>query len=384
MSEARPIYLDHHAHALLDPRVAALLADAFLAFDANPHSLHVPGEAAHRAVEEARAALAALIDCGPGEIIFTSGATEANNLAILGLAEHCAATGRSRILVGAGEHPSVLAAADHAAKGQAERIPLLANGKVDLDALDDMLGPDVGMVSIAAANHEIGTIQDLAAISDRVRRAGALFHSDLAQAAGWIAVRADLLDLASLSAHKIGGPGGIGALFVRRRYRRHLSARSHGGGQEHGARAGTVPAPLCIAFGAAANLIMTERDASAVHVGALRDALLEQILAAGGVSVNGGPDRLPGNLNISFDGVDGEALVLRLRNEVSASTGSACTSQSLEPSHVLTAIGLDGTRAQGAVRLGLGKATTALEVDRSGKAIVAAVQALRALARRAA
>lgn len=384
MSEACPIYLDHHAHALLDSRVAAILADAFLTFDANPHSVHLPGEAAHRAVEQARADVAALIGCGPSEIIFTSGATEANNLGLLGLVGNCAAAGRARILVGAGEHPSVLAAADHASGGHAPRIPLLSSGKIDLEALDELLGPDVGMVSVAAANHEIGTVQDLAEISDRVRRAGALFHSDLAQAAGWIDVPSDLLDLASLSAHKMGGPVGVGALFVRRRHRRHLAAQSHGGEQEHGARAGTLPGPTCIAFGAAAALVMAEREQAAVRIGALRDGLLRRLLVVGGAHINGGSDRLPGNLNISFEGVDGEALVLRLRNEVSVSTGSACTSRSLEPSHVLAAIGLGASRAQGAIRLGLGKGTTAAEVERAGDAIAAAVEALRAVGRRAA
>lgn len=384
MSDARPIYLDHHAHALLDPRVAAVLADALTRFDANPHSLHAPGAAAHQAVEAARSEIAALIGCASGEVIYTSGATEANNLAISGMVAHCASLGRPRVLVGAGEHPSVLAAADEACGATAERIPLRPTGQVDIDALDAMLGPDVGLVSIAAANHEIGTIQGLPLIAERVRRAGALLHSDLAQAAGWIAVRSELLDLASLSAHKLGGPTGIGALMIRRRLRRHLRPQSHGGGQEHGARAGTVPVALCVAFGTACNLVAAEREEAVARVAALRDSLRDQLEQVGGFAMNGGADRLPNNLNASFDGVDGEALILRIRDQVSASTGSACTSQSLEPSHVLTAIGLLDARAQGAIRLGLGKSTSSRDVEAAGEAIIDAVRTLRAMSRRAA
>lgn len=384
LAVVRPIYLDNHAHAQLDKRVASLLADSFERLDANPHSIHEHGTAAHQAVERARDEVASLIDCTPGELIFTSGATEANNLAIGGLSSYLRSVGRPRLLVGAGEHPSVLEAADHLSGGHSERVPLKSDGKVDLQALETMLGDNVGIVSVAAANHEIGTVQDIKAIAERVHRAGALLHSDLAQAGGWIRVRSDLLDVASLSSHKLGGPVGIGALYIRRRHRRHLAAQILGGGQEHGARSGTVSAPLCAAFGAACTFIAAERGEANERVAALRDRLLRHLHLAGGLNVNGGDDRLPGNLNISFDDVDGEALVLRLRNDVSASTGSACTSHSLEPSHVLLAIGLDDVRARGAIRLGLGKATTATEIDEAAEAIVAAVHALRSFARRAA
>lgn len=384
MSVARPVYLDNHAHAQLDKRVAKLLAESFEKLDANPHSLHGPGSVAHEAVEKARDEVSNLVGCAPGELIFTSGATEANNLAIFGLSAYSHSKGRPRILVGAGEHPSILAAADNMSNGDAERIPLRRDGKVDLDALENMLGHDVGLVSIAAANHEIGTIQDIDAIAKRVHQVGALFHSDLAQAGGWLRIRSDVLDVASLSSHKLGGPIGIGALFIRRRHRRHLEAQVVGGEQEHGTRAGTVSAPLCAAFGAACAFIAAEREETNARVASLRDHLHRQLQTAGRVSLNGGDDRLPGNLNISFDGVDGEALVLRLRNDVSASTGSACTSQSLEPSHVLLAIGVDDARARNAVRFGVGKRTTAADINHAAEAIIAAVQALRSVARRAA
>ena len=383
-ARAKAIYLDYHAHAPIDPRVATALAQAYLEFDANPHSTHADGENAHRAVEEARGEIAALIGGSSGEIVLTSGATEANNLAIFGLRAHLIAKGRPRILVSAGEHPSVLAAAEAAAPGMVDVVPLIRDGGIVSSDLARLLGPDVGLVSIAAANHEIGTIQQLAEIAEMVRAAGALLHSDLAQAAGWIEVDARNIDLASLSAHKMGGPTGIGALYIARRLRRHLAPLLHGGGQESGARPGTVAAPLAVAFGAAASLVRAERAGNADAVRQLRDQLWERLRTAGGVVVHGGPDRLPGNLNIAFDGVDGEALALRLRTSVALSTGSACSAQSLEPSHVLTAIGLTVVQASGAIRIGLGPQTCAEDVEEAGDAILGAVAELRALRRRAA
>jgi cysteine desulfurase len=376
--------MDYHAHAPIDPRVAAMLADSLFAFDANPHSNHAAGETAYRAVEDARGAIAALIGASLGEIVFTSGATEANNMAMFGLRAHLQAIGRPRVLVSAGEHPSVLAAAHAAAPGDVDVVPLASDGLVDPAVLGRALGPSVGLVSIAAANHEIGTIQPLAQIATVVRNAGALFHSDLAQAAGWLAIDSAQIDLASLSAHKMGGPAGIGALYIARRLRRHLAPLMHGGGQESSARPGTVAAPLAAAFGEAARIVGEERDANAVNVSRLRDLLCSRLLAAGGLGVHGSADRLPGNLNIAFDGVDGEALALRLRHTVALSTGSACTAQTLAPSHVLMAIGLDEAQARGAIRIGLGPRTREAEIDEAAEAIVAAVGALRALRRRAA
>lgn len=380
----KPIYLDYHAHALLDPRVAVTLADAFSTLDANPHSNHAPGEAARQAVEIARQQVADLIGCASGEIVFTSGATESNNLAIRGIASLARERAARRILVSAGEHPSVLAAADEAAGGEAERIPLLPTGLINLQALEAMLDPSVFLVSVAAANHEIGTIQPLAAISGLAHSVGALFHSDLAQAAAWIDIDSSLLDLASLSSHKLGGPVGIGALFVRRRLRRFLKPLNLGGGQEHGARSGSVPAPLCVAFGAACAIAAAERVSDSDRVGQLRDGFAARLMNIPDVCINGGEIRLPGNLNISFEGVDGEALALRVRDYISVSTGSACTSTQLEVSHVLKAIGLDDRRAESALRFGLGRATTAGELEFAADIVAAAVQDLRALTRRAA
>ena len=381
---SRPVYLDHHAHSQLDPRVAELLADAFLRFDANPHSTHLAGEESRRAVEDARVHVADLIGVQPAEIIFTSGATEANNMALRGMAAHLAAAGPSRILVSAGEHPSVLEAAANAQDMMVGQIPLTPDGVVDLSQLRRMSEEGTGLVSVAAANHEIGTVQPLSEIAAVAGAGGALLHSDLAQAAGKIPVDVSILDLASLSSHKLGGPGGIGALMVKRRLRRHLRPITVGGGQEAGARPGTVPAPLCVAFGEACRIASAEMDADAVRMARLRDRLLARLRLAGGLDVNGGSARLPGNLNVSFDGVDGEALALRIRDVVSVSTGSACTSASLEPSHVLKAIGLSDRRAEGAIRVGLGRATTESDIDVAADAIVSAVAMLRATLRRVA
>lgn len=383
MTDEGPIYLDHQAHAPIDPRVARALANAFSVLDANPHSTHMHGDAARRAVETARGQVAALIGAEPAEITFTSGATEANNLAFGGLRERLAAIGRTRVLVSAGEHPSVLAAAA-AFFEHVEQVPLEHSGTVDLSALERQLRGGAGLVSVAAANHEIGTIQPLGEISRLARSAGAILHSDLAQAAGKVPVDMALLDMASVSSHKLCGPVGVGALIVRRTLRRHVRALQHGGGQESGLRAGSVPVPLCVGFGEACEIAAREMAKDRRRVAGLRDTLLSRLEAIGGLAVNGGSDRLPGNINVSFDGVDGEALVLRLKPLLSISTGSACTSTSLEPSHVLAAIGVTGPRAEGAVRISLGRSTTDAEVAAAADAMVAAVTALRATIRRVA
>ena len=383
LADNGPIYLDHQAHAPIDRRVADVLARAFLDLDANPHSTHVAGETARRAVESARSQVASLIGAEPAEIVFTSGATEANNLAFGGLRERLTALERARVLVSAGEHPSVLAAAA-AFFDDVDCIPLTAQGTVDLAALERQLRSGAGLVSVAAANHEIGTVQPIGEVSKLARAAGALVHSDLAQAAGKIPVDMAVLDLASISSHKLGGPVGVGALAVRRTLRRHLRPVQHGGGQEAGLRPGSVPAPLCVAFGEACTSTLREMRDDGARIAALRDELLERLTQVGGLAVNGGSERLPGNLNVSFEGVDGEALVLRLRPQLSISTGSACSSTSLEPSHVLAAIGVTGMRAEGAVRISLGRSTTVAEVAVAGEAIAAAVAALRATLRKVA
>lgn len=373
------IYLDHHAHTPIDPRVLAAMIDCLQTIDGNPHATNLHGERAHHAVEEARGRVAALLGAQSAEIVFTSGATESNNLALRGLVDQLVSTGRTRMLVGAGEHASVLETARVlAAEGRVylDIVPLTLDGRVDLEALSDLLDHRVGLVSIMAANHEIGTLQPLAEIAAKVRGAGAYFHSDLAQALGKIPVPLDALDLASFSGHKLYGPLGIGGLFVRRSIRRLLRPMITGGAQEAGLRSGTLPLALCVGLGEACAIAQAESADEQRRLTALRDRLLERLQAAGG-RLNGSAEyRLANNINIAFDGVDGEALLLSLRNRISISTGSACTSRGVEPSHVLLAIGQSPEQAERAIRIGLGRSTRLEDVEAAADAILAAISVL--------
>lgn len=382
----KPIYLDYHSHAPIEPRVLQLMMDAYVHVDANPHSTHKHGGAAHAAVEGARSQIAELLGSLRSEVLFTSGATESNNLALGGLAEHLQALGKKRIAVSAIEHASIIAkAGDLNRQGWiVDVVPVKNTGQLDLAALDAILDESTGLVSVAWANHEIGVVQPMDEISRIVRSKGALLHSDLAQIAGKLPVSTSLLDLASVSAHKLGGPTGIGALYISRRLRPKLSPMLLGGGQEGGARSGTVSPPLCVGFGAACEIARVEMAQESVRVARLRDGLRSRLLALQGVIQNGDDlTRLPGNLNLRFEEVDGEALVLRLQEEVSLSTGSACSAKTLEPSHVLLAIGLSRQQAETSVRIGLGHGTTAQEVEEAADAIERAVAALRSTRRRA-
>lgn len=382
----KPIYLDYHSHSPVEPRVLQLMIDSFAHVDANPHSTHKHGRAAHAAVERARSQIAELLCSRSSEILFTSGATESNNLALGGLAEHLQALGKKRIAVSAIEHASIIGKA-----GDLERqgwivdvLPVKNTGQLDLAALEAILGESTGLVSVAWANHEIGVVQPMDEISRIVRNKGALLHSDLAQIAGKLSISTSLLDIASISAHKLGGPTGIGALYVSRRLRPKLLPMLLGGGQEGGVRSGTVSPPLCVGFGAACEIARVEMAQESMRVARLRDRLRSRLLALHGAAQNGDDQaRLPGNLNLRFEDVDGEALVLRLQEEVSLSTGSACSSRTLEPSHVLLAIGLSRQQAETSVRIGLGYGTTAHEVEKAADAIERAVAALRSTRRRA-
>lgn len=380
-----PIYLDYQAHTPVDPRVLQALIEAFGSVDGNPHSIHVHGVAARDAVERARDQVGALIGARPSEIIFTSGATESNNLALGGLCEHLLGLGRSRILVSAGEHSSVLAAASRCVRlgCTVDRIPLQANGQPDMEVLAEKLDNSVGLVSFMAASHEIGVVYPLEEIAKLCRQAGALLHSDLSQAAGTIRTSAQHLDLASFSSHKLYGPAGIGALFVRRNLRAKLEPQIVGGGQESGLRAGTLPAALCVAFGEACVLANEEIDEEGAKIAVLRDRLMARLLKIPGSRLNGAmTPRLPGNINIGFEGVDAEALLIAVRDAISISSGSACTSARLEPSHVLLAIGLSEASAEQAVRIGLGRWTTRDDVDTAADVLTAAVSSLRNTLRR--
>lgn len=378
-----PINFDHHAHTPLDPQVHAVLCRAFREADANVHANSPTAEQARAAVEHAREEVAALLGVASNEVVFTSGATESNNLAIQGLAAELSARGRRRIVVGAGEHPSVIAAGERLAGFEVVRASLTPSGVVDLEALATLVTPTTGLVSVAAANHETGVIQPLAEIGKIAHAVGALFHSDLAQAAGRLAVELTAVDLASVSAHKLHGPLGIGGLVVRRAVRRRMQPLLAGGGQEGGLRAGTLPAPLCIGFGAACEIARTRRSADAARLARLRDRLLARLESSTALSVNGRLDgRLPNNLNVSFDGVDGEALVMYVRDRLTIATGSACTSKALEPSHVLLAMGLSRSAAESAIRIGLGRDVDEVEIDAGAEILIAAVNDLVRLRRR--
>jgi cysteine desulfurase len=395
----------------LDPRVLDAMLPHMTAGFGNPHSrTHLYGWEAEAAVEKARGQVASLIGADPKEIIFTSGATEANNLAIKGVAGFYG--GRKRHIVTAQtEHKCVLdscrwLAAKHG--WEVTYLPVAADGQVSAAQVAAALRPDTALVSIMAVNNEIGTVVPVAEIGAACRAAGVFFHTDAAQAAGKLPVDVNgaSIDLLSLSGHKLYGPKGIGALYVRRRPRVRLDAQMSGGGQERGLRSGTVPAPLAVGLGAAAELAAAEMAADTAHVSALAHRLIAGITASlagvvqngpveegglGGLGLGGAAataasglgrvraaTRYPGCVNLSFAYVEGESLLMGLK-DLAVSSGSACTSASLEPSYVLRALGVDEEMAHTSIRYGVGRFTTAAEVDRAIELTVSRVNALRAL-----
>jgi len=337
----------------------------------NPSSAtHLYGWRAEAAVEEAREQLAAAIGAAdPREIVFTSGTTESDNLALAGIAQARGGR-RDHLVTSAIEHPAVLDTARAlAAHGcSLTELPVDADGRVDPQAVRAALTERTALVSIGAANSEVGTLQPLAEIAAICREAAVPFHSDAAQAVGKVPidVRRDGIDLLSFCAHKLYGPKGVGALYVRRgRPPLSLAPLIHGGGHERGLRSGTLPVPLIVGFARAVALCLEDLETEAARLRALRQRLLDGLSQRlpGGVALNGDPvRRLPGNLNVSFAGVHADALLLALR-DVALSTGSACASARGEPSHVLRALGLAPERIRGAVRFGLGRSTSEAEID---------------------
>jgi cysteine desulfurase len=378
----RPIYLDNHATTPVDPRVLAAMRPWWEENFANPGSVeHAMGREAEAAVEAARAEVAALIGADAKEIVLTSGATEANNLAIKGAARFAAAQGdgRRRIVTLATEHKCVLEAVrDLAAEGfEPVILPVEPSGLLDPGRLRAALeGAPTLLVSVMAVNNETGVVQDLAALGALAKEHGALFHTDAAQAAGRVPldveeIRADLL---SLSGHKMYGPKGIGALYVRRRPRVRLAPLFSGGGQERGLRSGTLPAPLVVGLGEAARLAAIEGLLDAGRIRDQRDRFLAALRAGvPGVRMNADPERrVPGNLNLTFPGgVDAQAL-MAAAPEVCVSTGSACSSAAVEPSYVLRAIGLPEAEARATLRIGIGRFTSPSDVDRAAAALARA------------
>ncbi len=381
MIDAPMIYLDNQAATRCDPRVLAAMLPLFAEDYGNPHSVeHAMGRRAEAAVEAARAEIAALIGAEPREIVFTSGATESNNLAIKGAARHAAAFGnmRRRVVTVATEHKCVLeSVADLAAEGfEPVVLPVAPNGLLDPARLRAALAEQPTLlVSVMAVNNEIGVIQDIAALAAIAREAGALFHTDAAQAVGKIPLDVAALgvDLLSVSAHKLYGPKGAGALYVRRRPRVRLAPLFSGGGQERGFRSGTLATPLTVGLGAACRLAAEEMAQEAGRIAGLRDRFLAQLTdAIPGVAVNGSmARRIPGNLNLTFPAATAADLMERMP-DVCVSTGSACSSAEIEPSYVLRALGLSDAAAARTLRVGIGRFTSAADIDRAAAAFAAA------------
>jgi cysteine desulfurase len=374
------VYLDNHATTALDPEVAERMRPWLLGGPGNPHARHAVGWRAAEAVDAARVEVAGLIGANPAELVFTSGATEANNLAVKGVVRAARSRGRDRVVTTAIEHASVLACCCrlHAEGCGLDVLPVEPDGRLDPERLRCVLGPRTALVSVMAANNEIGTLQPLDGIVRMAAARGVPVHADAAQAAGKVPldVAALGLSLVSLTAHKMHGPAGIGALWVSRSVA--VEPLFDGGGQERGLRPGTVPVALAVGFGAAAALARRSLEREAARVAGLRDRLLAALSSSiSGLQVNGGMEhRLPGNLNLRIPGVDAGALVEAVP-ELAVGTGSACASDRQEPSHVLLAIGLDAEAAGSSLRFGLGRFTTEAEVDRAAALLAGAVARLR-------
>jgi cysteine desulfurase len=379
----RPIYLDCHATTPVDDRVLATMLPYFTEHFGNAASVgHVYGWEAEAAIAQARATLADAIHATPEEIIFTSGATEANNLAIKGVAEAYFNQGRHIITVQT-EHNAVLDPCHYLESLGFEItvLPVQSNGLIDVVLLEKNLRDDTILVSVMAANNEIGVLQPLGAIGSLCYDRRILFHTDAAQAIGKIPldVEAMKIDLMSLTAHKVYGPKGIGALYVRRRQPRvKLSPQLHGGGHERGLRSGTLYTPQIVGFAKAVQLAINEMPSESDRLRGLRDRLWQSLQTLDGIHLNGHTtQRLPGNLNVSVDGVDGQALLLALQPAIAVSSGSACTSAKIEPSHVLQALGLPESLAYASLRFGIGRFNTQEHIDRAAQWTIQSIRALR-------
>jgi len=380
----QPIYLDYQATTPMDPRVLEAMMPYFTHKFGNPGSRsHAYGWEAEEAVEKARGQIAKLIGADEKEVIYTSGATESNNLAIRGVAEFYKDR-KNHIITTVTEHKCVLDTCRHLEQQGFEvtYLPVQKNGLLDLDVLRAAITDKTVLVSVMAVNNEIGVIQPLAEIGKICRERKVFFHTDAAQAVGKIPldVEAMNIDLMSISGHKIYGPKGIGALYVRRKPRVRLVAMIYGGGQERGFRSGTLPTPLCVGLGEACEIAMKEMGAEAKRLAKLQERMLRGLQAKlAEIYVNGDLEqRIPGNLNISFAYVEGESLMMGIKG-LSVSSGSACTSASLEPSYVLRALGVDEELAHTSLRIGLGRFTTEHEVDTAVEELVQHVSRLRAM-----
>lgn len=381
----KPVYLDNHATTPMDPRVLDRMLPFFKSKYGNAASRsHSFGWEAEKAVELARKRIAALAGATPREIVFTSGATESNNLAIKGVLEAGGGSEGAVVTVET-EHRAVLDPVIRMAKlgHRLTVLPVGWDGLIDLDRLREAILPDTVLVSVMYANNEIGVVQPVREIGAICHERGVLFHCDAAQAFGKIPIHVieDHIDLMSISAHKVYGPKGVGALYVRRRNPRvRLEPQMDGGGHEFGMRSGTLNVPGIVGFGEACDLCAAEMAADASFVAGLRDRLKGRLEAdLDELSINGSMEhRLPGNLNVSFRGVSGASLLMSLP-DVALSTGSACTSATVTPSHVLKALGLDDELTRSSLRFGLGRFNTEEEIDFVAGRVVEEVRKLRAL-----
>ncbi len=378
------IYLDHNATTPVAPEVADAMATALRTTFGNPSSVHHHGQQAKTALDEARAAVAQLLGAEPTEVVFTSGGSEADNLAIRGAAVALAGSGRRHLVASAIEHEAVLQTLKALSKQgwTTTLVRVDASGVVTPDRIAEAITDQTALVSVMHANNEIGTIQPVADLARVAHARGALFHTDAVQSVGKLPVdvRALDVDLLSLSAHKLNGPKGVGALWVRRGTQ--LTSQLTGGKQERNRRAGTENVPAIVGFGAAARLALDKGSADTDRVAALRDRLERGILTrVPGTLVNGDPARRVTNTcNISFDRVEAESLLIALDlDAIAVSTGSACSSGALEPSHVLRAMGFSPHRTQNSIRFSLGLGNTADEIDRVVEVLPGIVDRLRAL-----
>ena len=380
----REIYLDYNASAPLDPRVIEAMAPVLSGEVGNASSVHRFGRRQAAAVDDAREHVAALVGGQPGGVVFTAGATEANNLALRGAAE-AAPEGRRRMLVSAVEHASVGRTARWLAECGLVKLDVVgvtAGGFVEPGAVEELLGPDVVLVSVMAANSETGVLNPVGEIAERVRATGALLHCDATQMAGRLPFDAEALgaDLVSMSGHKICGPGGVGALVGTRHALAQLAPVIHGGGHERGLRSGSLNVAGIVGLGAAARIAADERVSESARVEVLRDRLVTELGARlAGVHQNGDPTRrLPNTASIHFEGTDAEAVMSNM-DPVAVSTGSACSAGSIEPSEVLTAMGLSRDAAFESVRFSLGRFTTAEDIDIAIESAIASVERVRAM-----
>jgi cysteine desulfurase len=380
-----PIYLDNHATTPVDPRVLDAMLPYFKELFGNAASRnHSFGWEAEEAVEKARKQIASLIGATAKEIVFTSGATESNNLAIKGVAQMYAERG-NHIITAASEHKAVLDTCKHLEKDgcRVTYLPLKADGLIDLDMLKESFTDKTILVSIMYANNEIGVVQPIREIGRMCKERGVLFHTDAVQAAGKIPVNvvSDNVDLASFSAHKMYGPKGVGALYVRRKNPRvQLTAQMDGGGHERGMRSGTLNIPGIVGMGEAAAIAQRDMAEESAKLQALRDRLKDRIMTElDEVFINGSWEhRLPHNLNISFAYVEGESMLMGI-NDIAVSSGSACTSATLEPSYVLKALGMGDDLAHSSIRFGIGRFNTQEEIDYVASRVIEVVKKLREL-----